>query len=99
MISKYEYYTGIIFHAYTYDVGESIASGGRYDNLVGQFGKDAAAIGMTIITDKLLLALSRQGLIKKTIINPEIMDAKADPIRAIKKATLARSQGRSCVIQ
>ncbi len=99
MISKYEYYTGIIFHAYTYDVGESIASGGRYDNLVGQFGKDAAAIGMTIITDKLLLALSRQGLIKKTIINPEIMDAKADPIRAIKKATLARSQGRSCQIQ
>lgn len=99
MISKYEYYTGIIYHAYTYDVGESIASGGRYDNLVGQFGKDAAAIGMTIITDKLLLALSRQGLIKKTIVEPEIMDAKADPVRAIKKAMLARSQGRSCQIQ
>lgn len=60
MLSKYNYYTGIIFRAYTYGTGDAIADGGRYDNLVGQFGKEAPAIGVAIITNQLMLALSRQ---------------------------------------
>lgn len=62
MLSKYNYYTGIIMKAYTYGTGEPVAQGGRYDNLVGQFGKDAPAVGLVILTDQLLLALSRQKL-------------------------------------
>lgn len=60
MLSKYNYYTGIIFRAYTYGTGDSIADGGRYDNLVKQFGKDAPAIGVAIVTNHLMSALSRQ---------------------------------------
>ncbi len=60
MLSKYNYYTGIIFKAYTYGTGEPIATGGRYDNLVGQFGKQAPAIGLAFYVDQLMLALSRQ---------------------------------------
>ena len=60
MLSKYNYYTGIIFRAYTYGTGDTIANGGRYDNLVGQFGKKAPAIGLAILVDQLMLALSRQ---------------------------------------
>lgn len=60
MLSKYNYYTGIIFKAYTYGTGDTIANGGRYDNLVGQFGKEAPAIGLAINVDELMLALSRQ---------------------------------------
>lgn len=60
MLSKYNYYTGIIFRAYTYGTGDTIANGGRYDNLVGQFGKNAPAIGLAILVDQLMLALSRQ---------------------------------------
>jgi len=60
MLSKYNYYTGIIFRAYTYGTGESIATGGRYDNLVGQFGKETPAIGLAIYVDQVMLALSRQ---------------------------------------
>ncbi|QHQ62122.1 ATP phosphoribosyltransferase regulatory subunit [Anaerocolumna sedimenticola] len=67
MLSKYNYYTGIIFRAYTYGTGDTIANGGRYDNLVGQFGKDAPAIGLAIMVDQLMLALSRQ----KIEIKPE----------------------------
>lgn len=63
MLSKYNYYTGIIFKAYTYGTGEAIATGGRYDNLIGQFGKDAPAIGLAIVIDQLMLALSRQKLL------------------------------------
>lgn len=60
MLSKYSYYTGIIFKAYTYGTGEYIVTGGRYDKLLEQFGKKAPSIGFAIEVDQLMLALSRQ---------------------------------------
>lgn len=63
MLSQYKYYTGIIFRAYTYGTGDAVITGGRYDALVGQFGKEAPAIGMAVLVDQLLNALSRQKLI------------------------------------
>lgn len=65
MLSKYNYYTGIIFRAYTNGTGDAVITGGRYDTLVSQFGKDAPAIGMAVLVDQLLTALSRQKLIPK----------------------------------
>ena len=61
MLSKYNYYTGVIFKAFTYGVGDAIVKGGRYDKLLAYFGKDAPAIGFMVVIDDLLLALERQG--------------------------------------
>ena len=60
-LSKYRYYTGIIFSAFTYGSGEPVAKGGRYDNLLGHFGKDEAAVGVGIYVDQLLTSLRRTG--------------------------------------
>lgn len=60
MLSKYRYYTGMIFKAYTYGVGEAIVKGGRYDRLLQQFGKDAPAVGFVMVIDTILEALSGQ---------------------------------------
>lgn len=60
MLSKYNYYTGVIFKVYTYGVGEPIVKGGRYDHLLGYFGKEAPAIGFVIVIDDLMWALERQ---------------------------------------
>lgn len=60
MVSKYNYYTGIIFKAYTYGVGEPVVKGGRYDRLLGYFGKKAPAVGFAIVVDDLMSALERQ---------------------------------------
>lgn len=60
MLSKYNYYTGVIFKAYTYGLGDAVVKGGRYNNLLHQFGKDAPAIGFVIVIDDLLEALNRQ---------------------------------------
>ncbi len=62
MLSKFNYYTGVVFSAYTYGVGDAIAKGGRYDALLGKYGKDAPAIGFVIILDDLMSALYRQKL-------------------------------------
>ena len=60
MLSELTYYTGIIFRAVTYEVGEPVANGGRYDELICQYGKPAASIGFSINVDFVLLALNRQ---------------------------------------
>lgn len=62
MLSKFHYYTGVIFKAYTYGVGDAIVTGGRYDTLLGRFGKDAPAIGFMVLIDDLMEALFRQNI-------------------------------------
>ncbi|MCR5271888.1 MAG: ATP phosphoribosyltransferase regulatory subunit [Lachnospiraceae bacterium] len=61
-VSAHEYYTGVIFSAYTYGSGEPVISGGRYDRLIKHFGKDAPAIGFAIVVDTLMTALFRQNI-------------------------------------
>lgn len=60
LLNKYDYYTGVIFRAYTYGFGDAVIKGGRYDNLVREFGKDVPAIGFGISIDELLIALEEQ---------------------------------------
>ena len=73
MLSKFHYYTGVIFKAYTYGVGDAIVTGGRYDTLLGRFGKDAAAIGFMVLIDDLLEALYRQGIEIKVQDNGQVI--------------------------
>lgn len=61
-VSKYKYYTGIIFQAYTYGTGEPVAKGGRYDTLMEHFGKPFPATGFVFVVDRLMSALSRQNI-------------------------------------
>lgn len=89
MLGQYGYYTGINFRALTYKTGESVAAGGRYDHLMGQFGKQAPAIGIALYIDTLLLGLSRQGLIqaeekKRTLVVYE-SDAACEAIAYVRK--------------
>lgn len=60
MLGNYQYYTGIIFQGYTYGTGDYIVTGGRYDNLMVQFGKDAPSVGFGISVDTLMSAIQRQ---------------------------------------
>ncbi|MCD7752579.1 MAG: ATP phosphoribosyltransferase regulatory subunit [Lachnospiraceae bacterium] len=60
LLSKYHYYTGIIFKAYSYGVGDAIVKGGRYDRLLHYFGKDAPAVGFAVVVDDLMEALDYQ---------------------------------------
>lgn len=98
MLSQYGYYTGIIFHAFTYGIGDAVISGGRYDALVGQFGKDAPAIGMAIILDRLMLALSRQGIEAELKDEKTVVEVGADYSEAIKKVISLRRNGKSACI-
>lgn len=73
MLSKYRYYTGILFQAYTFGTGEPIVKGGRYDHLLEHFGKAAPASGFGISIDQLSLALNRQKISLPISQEPEII--------------------------
>lgn len=85
MLSKYNYYTGVIFKAYTYGVGDAIAKGGRYDSLLSHFGKDAPAIGFMIIVDDLMSAVSRQGLPIPTVDEVKVLSYTQDTFAEVLK--------------
>ena len=96
MLSKYQYYTGIIFQAYTYGTGEPMIKGGRYNGLMKHFGKPAASIGFAIEVDNLLLALSSQKLLSEKDEKPEVILYEAqERAEAIEKARKLRAQGHS----
>jgi histidyl-tRNA synthetase len=62
-----DYYTGVVFEVVLKNKPEfgSVASGGRYDNLVDQFSNESLpAVGGSIGIDRLLDALQELGLVK-----------------------------------
>jgi ATP phosphoribosyltransferase regulatory subunit len=56
------YYTGVSFALFARGPGEAIASGGRYDQLLGQYGRPQPATGAGIDIENLLSALDAAGL-------------------------------------
>lgn len=98
MISKYNYYTGIIFNAYTYQTGSAIAKGGRYDTLLEKFGKPAPATGFVVIIDDLVSALTRQKLCPE-LENKNLLIVYSEEFHvALAKAKEYREQGDSVVL-
>ncbi|THF72524.1 ATP phosphoribosyltransferase regulatory subunit [Cohnella fermenti] len=54
MIGDFSYYTGMTFEGYASHLGFPVCSGGRYDNLLAQFGRPAAATGFALKTTRIL---------------------------------------------
>lgn len=54
MVGDFTYYTGMTFEGYAADLGFPICSGGRYDNLLAQFDRPAAATGFALKTNRML---------------------------------------------
>ncbi|ADL53592.1 ATP phosphoribosyltransferase regulatory subunit [Clostridium cellulovorans] len=61
MIQFIEYYTGTTFRGYSSQLGCSILSGGRYDNLASEFGCPKPATGFAIHVDNVINVLKNQG--------------------------------------
>ena len=94
MLSNYQYYTGVIFKAYTYGVGDAIVKGGRYDNLLKRFGKDAPAIGFVVVIDDLMTALYSQKIaVSVSESNALIVYEKENFAQALEKAIELRENG------
>ena len=61
IVSQTDYYTGIVFRGYLSNIGEAVLKGGRYDNLVGEFGRDCNAVGFGVNVDSAAKHMMLQG--------------------------------------
>ena len=96
MINGYDYYTGIVFRGFTYGTGNPVVKGGRYNNLMSQFGKGAPSIGFAIYVDELMNALHRQKIeMKKSPAGTAVIYDIEDQEQAVKLAASLRSEGHN----
>lgn len=56
LVSHMDYYTGIVYEGYNGKLGFPLASGGRYDELLGKFQRPSPATGFGIFFDRLIEA-------------------------------------------
>lgn len=91
-----EYYTGLTFKVYVPDWGTEIGSGGRYDNLIGNFGDHEHAVGFSFALDGLMGALARQGGANEGRKGeaPQIINFNKDLTAVFRHARAARQQDR-----
>ena len=103
MLSKVNYYTGMVFNRYTYGTGDAIVKGGRYDSLLGNFGKPTNAVGAVFLVDDLMTALSSQNLLPE--ISPKNIwvvysehDFDVEEAYDIEKAILIKYKDKNVMI-
>lgn len=96
VIRDFDYYTGMVFEAYTPGLGFPLCGGGRYDNMLSDFGAACPATGFALGIERIMLALERQGL-AVSVRNKDVYIGwnEGKVIEAIAKAKQLRSEGKS----
>ena len=92
-VGNQSYYTGIVFQGYIEGVDSAVVSGGRYDNLLGQFGFEAPSVGFSLLLRKVENQLGK----KFSLPDHENIDDK-NFIDAYRKAEKIRKNGRIAIL-
>lgn len=94
MIGDFSYYTGMTFEGYASDLGFPVVAGGRYDNLLQQFGRSAPATGFAIKTTRVLELVGEESEPQRRIL---IGYNNAGRRRAFAEANRLRESGAKVV--
>ncbi len=54
----FDYYDGVVFDVFAEGVGVELGGGGRYDHLIGRFGRNMPSTGFALNVDRLFRALN-----------------------------------------
>lgn len=60
LMSSFDYYTGLIFEAYSPYVGSAIGSGGRYDNMLAGYGAARPAAGFAFCLEEVMASAANE---------------------------------------
>jgi ATP phosphoribosyltransferase regulatory subunit len=61
LVRSLDYYTGPVFEVYDAALGSPMGGGGRYDDLLGRFGRDLPACGWALNVERLHIARVGEG--------------------------------------
>ncbi len=57
----FDYYDGIVFDVFTEGIGAELGGGGRYDHLIGRFGRSIPSTGFALNIERLFRGLNLSG--------------------------------------
>ncbi len=60
VMSSFDYYTGLVFEAYSPHLGSALGSGGRYDNMLAAFGARRSAAGFAFSLEQVMAAAAAE---------------------------------------
>ena len=60
IVTRNDYYTGVVFQGYLEGAGDIVLSGGRYDKLLSDYGVDLPAVGFGIHVDSIAQAVRKE---------------------------------------
>jgi ATP phosphoribosyltransferase regulatory subunit len=91
------YYTGLVFQVYMPGMDTAVASGGRYNRLLGFFGFDAPSCGFSLLLRKVQEKIGRPERFKPEHSRINVRDK--DFAAAYRAAEELRAAGRSVTLQ
>ena len=90
----FDYYDGIVFDVFSTNVGCELGGGGRYNHLIGRFGRDLPSTGFALDIDRLFNALGGGGQERVLEEQRVLVAAPASQFRqAFRVSQLLRSHG------
>jgi ATP phosphoribosyltransferase regulatory subunit len=90
----FDYYDGVVFDVFAAGLGNELGGGGRYNHLIGRFGRDLPSTGFAFDVDRLFRAL--EGRTEKgsgTKVDVLVCAAAARSAQAFHVARTLRQQG------
>lgn len=94
ILRDWGYYSGVVFEAYADGESRPVAVGGRYDGLVGRFGRDRPAVGASITLDAVHRAAGSRSATRQALRNGVVLAGGLSTASAV--ATAARRAG--CIV-
>ena len=85
-VRDFDYYTGLVFEIHAEGAGLELGGGGRYDSLLGRFGREMPAVGFYLSLDRVSELIAKRGGTPPE----EAVAAVASPREALE----ARRQGK-----
>ncbi len=75
VMSSFDYYTGMVFEAYSPYLGTPLGSGGRYDHMLGAYGCDLPAAGFAFYLEQAMSASTTEARVVRELEEEGILTA------------------------
>lgn len=92
----FQYYDGMVFDVFTDQLGSELGGGGRYNHLIGRFGRDEPSTGFALDMDRVfaaLSALSDEGILVRQQKPVLLVGARRHYGKTFKVAQMLRQYG------
>ncbi len=84
----FDYYDGVVFDVFTSSLGQELGGGGRYNHLLGRFGRDLPSTGFALDMDRVFASLDPTGLQAGEQVSPILLIAPHKQFGAAHKFAL-----------